>query len=165
MNDMYIRPTELSELDTVMKIYERAQQFMVESGNPTQWEKGHPSRDMIEKDISLGRSFVCLKDEKIECVFMYEEGEDPTYSYIEDGEWPNAFAYGVLHRIASAGNVKGIASFCLSWCYEKCKNLRADTHRDNKVMQRVLQKNGFKRCGIIYIADGSPRIAYQKTEK
>ena len=159
---MYIRKANMSELDALMKIYERAQTFMVESGNPNQWKKGHPRRDMIEQDISLGRSFVCVVDEKIECVFMYEEGEDPTYAYIEDGEWPNTRPYGVLHRIASAGNVKGIASFCLAWCYEKCKNLRADTHNDNKVMQRVLEKNGFVRCGIIYIADGTPRIAYQK---
>lgn len=161
---MYVRKTEQSELDTVMKIYERAQRFMVESGNPDQWKKGHPSRDMIEEDISFGRSFVCLENGKIECVFMYEYGDDPTYAYIEDGEWPNDAPYGVLHRIASAGNVKGIASFCLQWCYLQCKNLRADTHKDNKVMQRVLSKNGFSRCGIIYIADGSQRIAYQKTE-
>ena len=163
--ELSVCKASIADLNRITEIYACARAFMAANGNPTQWKKGHPSRDMIEKDISLGRSFVCLKDEKIECVFMYEEGEDPTYSYIEDGEWPNDFAYGVLHRIASAGNVKGIASFCLSWCYEKCKNLRADTHRDNKVMQRVLQKNGFKRCGIIYIADGSPRIAYQKTEK
>ena len=162
---MYIRRAEMSELDELMKIYERAQAFMVESGNPNQWKKGHPRRDMIEEDITLQRSFVCVENEKIECVFMYEEGEDPTYSYIEDGEWPNDRPYGVLHRIASAGNVRGIASFCLDWCYERCHNLRADTHRDNKVMQRVLEKNGFSRCGIIYIADGTPRIAYQKFEK
>lgn len=154
----------MSELDELMKIYERAQAFMIESGNPNQWKKGHPRRDMIEEDINLGRLFVCVKGEKAECVFMYEEGDDPTYSYIEDGEWPNDRPYGVLHRIASAGNVKGIASVCLDWCYEKCRNLRADTHEDNKVMQRVLEKNGFLRCGIIYIADGTPRIAYQKCE-
>lgn len=154
----------MSELDELMKIYERAQAFMVESGNPNQWKKGHPRRDMIEEDINLGRLFVCVEGEKTECVFMYEEGDDPTYSYIEDGEWPNDRPYGVLHRIASAGNVKGIASVCLDWCYERCRNLRADTHEDNKVMQRVLEKNGFLRCGIIYIADGTPRIAYQKCE-
>ena len=29
-------------------------------------------------------------------------------------------------------------------------------------MQHVLESNGFTRCGIIHVADGSPRIAYQK---
>ncbi len=30
------------------------------------------------------------------------------------------------------------------------------------VMQKVFEKNGFKRCGIIYVEDGTPRIAYQR---
>ena len=44
----------------------------------------------------------------------------------------------------------------------KQKSLRADTHADNKIMQHLLEKNGFTRCGIIHVADGTPRIAYQK---
>lgn len=26
----------------------------------------------------------------------------------------------------------------------------------------VISKNGFKRCGIIYVADGTPRIAFER---
>lgn len=29
-------------------------------------------------------------------------------------------------------------------------------------MQHLLEKYGFVRCGIIYLPDGAPRIAYQK---
>jgi hypothetical protein len=29
-------------------------------------------------------------------------------------------------------------------------------------MQRSLEKNGFARCGIIHLASGDERIAYQK---
>ena len=39
--------------------------------------------------------------------------------------------------------------------------MRGDTHEDNLPMQRVLEKNGFQRCGTIFVEDGSPRIAYQ----
>ena len=28
-------------------------------------------------------------------------------------------------------------------------------------MQKQIEKNGFKKCGTIYVRDGSPRIAYQ----
>ena len=31
-------------------------------------------------------------------------------------------------------------------------------------MQHILEKNGFVSCGTIYVADGSPRIAYQKVQ-
>lgn len=87
---------------------------------------------------------------------------DPTYMRIYDGDWINDSCYGVVHRITSTGNVKGAASFCLNWALEQCGNIRIDTHRDNIVMQHLLDKNGFKYCGIVYVEDGTERIAYQK---
>ena len=45
---------------------------------------------------------------------------------------------------------------------EHCQSLRADTHADNKIMQHLLEKNGFARRGIIHVEDGTPRVAYQK---
>lgn len=159
---MYVRKTERADINTVMQIYERARRYMIETGNPTQWREGYPPREMIEDDVERGISFVCVSEDGIEGVFVYFEGEDPTYLNIENGAWQNDLPYAVMHRMASAGRRKGIATFCLDWCFSKCHNLRVDTHKDNKTMQRVFEKNGFARCGIIYVADGTPRIAYHK---
>ena len=52
---------------------------------------------------------------------------------------------------------------CLEWCSSHCPNLRVDTHRDNKVLQNILLKNGFTYCGIIYVKNGTERLAYQRT--
>ena len=41
-------------------------------------------------------------------------------------------------------------------------SIRIDTHEDNKPMRRFLEKCGFKFCGIIYLEDGSKRLAYEK---
>lgn len=60
------------------------------------------------------------------------------------------------------GTIRGAASFCLNWAFNKCGNLKIDTHRDNIVMQHLLDKNGFKYCGVVYLENGSERIAYQK---
>ena len=72
-----------------------------------------------------------------------------------------------IHRIASSGRFPGAASFCIRWCYEQCRRaqagLRGDTHEKNLPMQRVFQKNGFLRCGLIRVEDGTERIAFQKT--
>lgn len=65
-------------------------------------------------------------------------------------------------RLASAGKHKGVGKAVLDWSMEHCQSLRADTHADNKIMQHLLEKNGFTRCGVIHVADGSPRFAYQK---
>jgi len=98
-------------------------------------------------------------------VFYFKVEEDPTYAKIYEGEWLNDKPYGVVHRIASNGMQKGVASYCLQWCLEQCHNIRVDTHRDNLVMQEILRRNGYQRCGIIYVANGTERIAFQKTLK
>ena len=54
---------------------------------------------------------------------------------------------------------------CKAFALSHVSELRADTHEDNKIMQAVLERNGFEKCGIIYIEDGSPRIAYQFSRK
>ena len=57
---------------------------------------------------------------------------------------------------------KGVASACLQWCYRQIPNLRADTHRDNHILQYILKKYGFQYCGIIYLLNGDERLAFQK---
>ena len=52
----------------------------------------------------------------------------------------------------------------MDFCGEKCPHLRADTHEDNKIMQKVILKNGFQETGIIYVEDGTPRIAFEKVK-
>ena len=107
--------------------------------------------------------YVAEENGQIEAVFAFILGADPTYAAIEDGQWlDDTLPYGTVHRLASAGKHKGVASAVLDWSMEHCQSLRADTHADNKIMQHLLEKNGFTRCGVIHVADGSPRFAYQK---
>ena len=107
--------------------------------------------------------YVAEENGQIEAVFAFILGADPTYAAIEDGQWlDDTLPYGTVHRLASAGKHKGVGKAVLDWSMEHCQSLRADTHADNKIMQHLLEKNGFTRCGIIHVADGSPRFAYQK---
>lgn len=152
-----------SDLDQIMQIYARARAAMKDTGNPTQWGNSYPPQSLLENDIDTNRLFVYVVNGHLEAVFYFFLGEDPTYAVIEDGAWlDDTLPYGTLHRIASAGTRKGVAADVLSWCSERCESLRVDTHADNKIMQHVLEKNGFTRCGTIHVEDGSPRIAYQK---
>ncbi len=161
---MEIRKTKPEELDIVMEIYAYARKFMAETGNPNQWGNAKPKREWLEQDIAEGNSYVCIENGMIAAVFFYKYGKDPTYAKIYEGEWINDRSYGVVHRIASAGIVKGAGSYCLRWAFEQCGNLKIDTHHDNVVMQNTLQKNGFSYCGIIYLEDGEQRMAYQKAD-
>lgn len=152
-----------SDLDEILKIYERARAFMAQNGNPGQWGSQNPPKELLEEDIDSNCLFLYVHNGRIEAVFAFILGEDPTYGAIEDGAWlDDTLPYGTVHRLASAGTYPGVASKVLAWCAERCDSLRADTHADNRIMQHLLEKNGFTRCGIIHLADGAPRIAYQK---
>ena len=164
---MMIRRAAIQDLEQIMQIYARAVQYMHASGNPNQWVEGYPSRALIEEDIARGVSYVVDRDGVIEAVFSYIEGEDPTYRQIEQGMWRTNGSYGTVHRMASAGRLRGVAGICFSWCAEQaklhgCSSLRADTHQDNRIMQHLLQKNGFVYCGVIHLANGAPRMAFER---
>lgn len=159
---MKIRQAKPEELSEIMEIYDTARGFMREHGNPTQWDSGYPSRKLVEEDCREGHLYVCEEGGTLAGVFMFAMDPDPTYARIYEGQWLNDAAYGTMHRMASAGKVKGVSACCLDWCFEQCGNVRGDTHEDNYVMQRVFEKNGFQKCGIIYVEDGTPRIAYQR---
>lgn len=150
------------DLPQIMQIYESARCFMRKNGNMTQWQGGFPPAELLLSDIEIGQLYVIKQKNEIIGVFALIFGEDPTYSYIEDGAWLSEEEYAVLHRVASDGMRKGILKTAVSFSFEKIPHLRIDTHQDNLPMQRAIQKNGFQRCGIIYLADGSPRIAFEK---
>lgn len=162
---MEIRRTLISDLDKVMIIYENARKFMRENGNPDQWGHNYPDEEVIKSDIAEGKSYVCVDNNEIVAVFYFDIGIDPTYINIYEGAWLNDDPYGVIHRIASALRKKGIASYCLDWCFRQCSNIRIDTHRKNLSMRNLLDKHGFTKCGIIYVKDGTERLAYQKVIK
>ena len=160
-----IRKARKEELDVIMNIYAAARKFMAENGNPDQWADGYPQRELIQEDLNKEQLYVYETEEGIGGVFVFFLGEEPNYNRILDGKWQNDKPYGTLHRIAAARYGQGIASKCLEWCYEQCKNMRGDTHEKNKSMQRLFEKNGFVRRGIVFVEDGTKRIAYQKCEE
>ena len=136
-----------------------ARHFMAQTGNPNQWGTTHPPRQQLEQDIRQGDLLVVEDDQGIHGVFFFSLGEEPTYGQIYDGRWHAQRPYGTIHRIASDGSGV-ILGTAVAYGKARSDYLRIDTHEDNHVMQQALQKQGFRRCGIIHIADGSPRIAY-----
>lgn len=158
---MEIRKATLKDLSRILEIYAYARDFMAETGNPTQWGDGYPKKELLIDDIDSDQLYVMEENAQVHGVFVFVIGDDPTYEIIEEGAWFDDSPYGTIHRIAGDGQVKGILQLCVDFCRKKIDTLRIDTHHDNIIMQRAIEKNGFQRCGIIYSVDGSPRIAYQ----
>lgn len=151
----------------MMALYEHARRFMAEHGNPNQWGPTRwPPEDLLRRDIAQGNSYLCVQGDRIVGTFFFAMGPDiePTYRRIEDGAWRDPSPYGVVHRLAGDGSVRGTGAFCLDWAYRQCGHLRVDTHGDNRVLQSLLGKLGFVHCGTIYVEeDPYPRLAYEKS--
>ena len=155
-----VRRATPTDLDAVMAVIDAARAIMRATGNLTQWPVGYPSRTMIEHDIASGNFYIiCDANGTAQGCFAFISGPDPTYARIE-GAWLNDKPYGVIHRLASKGEERGVADACLDFCLAQTDVIRIDTHADNRPMLRWLKKRGFIHCGVIHIADGSPREAF-----
>lgn len=159
---MKIKKADMNDLKEILNIYSYARRYMKEHKNPTQWGDDRPSESVIKNDITNGNSFVVIDNDVISGVFSFIIGEDETYKKIYDGKWLNDKVYGTVHRLAGNGKSKGIFDFSMGYCEKLIDNIRIDTHKNNKIMQYLLSKRGYKKCGIIYVEDGSERLAYQK---
>ena len=162
MNRM-IRKAQPTDLAEIMEVMEAAKKIMRQSGNMFQWVEGYPSEAVIMSDIEKDGGFVVEDDGRIVGYLAFLPSPEPTYATIYEGKWlDDEQTYHVIHRIASSPDTHGIFSSIMEFCFSLDANIRIDTHRDNTIMQHNITKHGFTYCGIIYLASGDERLAYQK---
>ncbi len=164
-----IRLATYDDITAIMPVIDAARNMMHASGNIHQWINGYPSDDAIKADIDRNGGFVIDEDGCIVAYFAFLPAPEPTYAKIypdadgSHGAWLNEQPYYVIHRLASLPQTHGIFAKVIDWAFERTDTLRIDTHRDNYIMQHNLLKHDFRYCGIIYLANGDERLAYQKT--
>ena len=162
---MMIREARPSDISAIMQVMEAAKKIMRLSGNMHQWGEGYPSEAVILSDIEKNGGFVVEDDNKVIAYFAFLPSPEPTYNRIYGGRWlDDVQPYHVIHRIASYPNVHGIFKSIMDFCFSRDANIRIDTHKDNTIMQHNIEKHGFTYCGIIYLASGDERLAYQRID-
>ncbi len=187
---MTIRHATEADLDAMMAMVAHSRSLMRASGNMEQWT-GYPTAEDLREDIGRGVSFVVGEgcDSNEECGMMNEElrgdannssfniqhstlrlsatfalvpGVEPTYGYIDHGRWiDERTPYATLHRMAKAPGAKGVSGVVFAYAKQHYPYLRVDTHADNGPMRHILEKEGFVESGVVYMDDGSPRVAYE----
>ncbi len=185
-----IRQATSADLTHIMPVIDAARYFMAHTGNHNQWTNGYPSRYNILADIDKGGGYVAetpcqdptrddggkthTEREKtthnntsaIVGYFAFLPSPEPTYDTIYNGRWlDDTLPYHVIHRIASLPCCHGIFNAIIQFCATHEPNLRIDTHRDNIIMQHCILSHGFTYCGIIHLASGSERLAYQRLQQ
>lgn len=161
--DRVIREAALRDMEAILEVFDAAREIMARSGNTSQWRNGYPSRESVLADMDRSGGFVVEDNGQVVAYFAFLPSPEPTYARIDGGEWlDDSLSYHVIHRMASFPDVHGIFSSILEFCFSREHNLRIDTHRDNHIMQHNILKHGFTYCGIIHLASGDERLAYQK---
>ena len=163
-----IRPATAADLPALRPVFEAAKGIMRADGNAEQWSApGFPPDDLLLRDIARGGGFVVESvipseaKESIVAYFALLPSPEPTYDVI-DGAWLTDGPYGVIHRMASYPEVHGIFSAVIDYGASHYEHLRIDTHRDNRIMQHLIEMHGFTYCGIIWLEDGTERLAYER---
>lgn len=150
------------DLPALAEIYRKARGIMAANGNPTQWGTTHPALELLRQDIAQGILWVVCAGQRPCGAFALVPGEDPTYAVIEDGAWRSDAPYAAIHRLGSDGSSRGVFRAAVDFAAARYPHLRIDTHADNTIMQRLIPRAGFVYCGIIYVEDGTPRLAYER---
>ena len=157
-----IRRATYDDVPVLMDVFRKARGIMRSSGNMNQWNDGYPSEAVVRKDIDNGHCVVLCEEGEVVATMAFSPGPDPTYAEIYDGGWLSDEPYHVIHRIAVAEPGHNAAKALLDWGFGQAGSIRIDTHKDNVIMHHVLSKYGFTHCGMILLANGDPREAYQK---
>lgn len=165
---MKLRKSKKDDLKYIIEIINEAKEFLKES-KIDQWQQGYPNEEVILRDIENQHSYVLEDDNKIIGTVALSFDKEETYDLIYDGKWISNNEYAVIHRIAASKkcNIKGIGTEIIKNIEKICidkgiENIKIDTHEKNLVMQKLLEKNNFKYCGVIYLEDKAKRIAFEK---
>ncbi len=168
---MKIRKATCGDMDRILCITAHARQYFRENGIP-QWQGDYPGEGDFSRDIELGRLYVADENGEAVGFYCYDNGGDENYNEIFEGSFSSNEPYAAIHRIAVDERLKGkgvagkMVNHALSIALsEGFSYVRGDTHRLNISMQKMLTKNGFRKCGIIYL-DGikspeSERFAFE----
>lgn len=161
-----VRYSNLNDVDSILELFQQAKDYL-KNRKIDQWQNGYPNRNVILEDIKDNDSYV-LEEKRVIGTMCFHLGMDEDYNYIE-GSWNSDQPYGVIHRLVIDESLKGQrkADELLQFAINKAKSkgilsLRVDTHPMNLSMQRFLERNGFEKCGIIYIHHTDLRFAYEK---
>ena len=152
-----------ADVDRIMQVLDAAKQVMRNAGNENQWINGYPTVEAVISDIERQGGMVVEDDGVVVAYFAFLPSPEPTYAAIYEGQWiDDTLPYHVVHRMGGVPTARGIFASAMDYCFEHDPNIRVDTHRDNKIMQHLFTKHGFRYCGIIYLLNGDERLAYQK---
>ena len=170
-----IRSASITDIDSILAIVEDAR-ALARKLNSKQWlsQDGYPNYQTFYQDILSKALFVAIDKNFVVGVIYISNKLEPTYQKIEAGSWLTSnLNYGVIHRLAVKASYygQGVSTTLMKFAQDHLKSLnvksiRIDTAKQNQPMLRLIEKMGYKYCGIIklgkYSGEEDQRLAFEK---
>ncbi|MBR5340593.1 MAG: GNAT family N-acetyltransferase [Erysipelotrichaceae bacterium] len=167
------RPSIMEDVPVIMEGVAYAKETL-KKWNVRQWQGSYPEREDVENDVVLKRGYTVTCDGEVAGYFVATITEEPIFNAIYDGNWSDDQPYCTLHRslVTEKFRHSGIADYMMK-CVEEyavsnnVSYIRSDTHADNKPMNDLFVRSGYKYCGkVMYPEDfrdiDRARICYEK---
>ena len=158
---MIMRLADKSEIESSYQCIEDARAFHKTLGFE-QWHSDYPTQQTILDDITQNTGYVFVNNDEVVGYCCIMIGDEPAYNGIE-GAWKTEKPYAVVHRMAFSSKARGgglsrdafrlIKDFCMTHHVDA---ICVDTQEENKLMQHILNREGFAYCGVIQF-DGGPK--------
>jgi RimJ/RimL family protein N-acetyltransferase len=166
---MRVRPAKENDFEDIMSCVKRVKKEYFEAKGIPQWQGDYPGEKIFLEDFRAGRLFVMYMGECLIGFASIGFEADPCYEKVENGAWKKDCNYAVVHRFAINPDWQGMGmgETLMNLADKLCEmknigDIRADTHEQNEAMQKLLEKCGFEKIGVIHLEDGAPRLAYEK---
>ena len=163
---MIFRPAMPEDVPAIMTLVEAAVRRLGAMG-VDQWQDGYPNRGRIDQDVAEGIGYVIEGADRVVAYGAVILTGEEAYRAIDGGWLTEEENYVVVHRMCVADAVVGqgfgrrFMEAVEQLSRGRVRSFRVDTHADNRVMQSLLPRLGFTRCGTIRI-DGRPFEAFEK---
>ncbi|WP_379945507.1 GNAT family N-acetyltransferase [Enterococcus devriesei] len=158
-------PADIPEIN---QIIQAAKEYLKQQGSP-QWQNGRePHEAVIRQDISKAASYVLTMNEEIVGTVALIADKDPVYEAIE-GQWLHKGPYVALHHVAVSQKYRGggLGKAVLQAAIHQAQvlgyeDIRIDTYPANQPMLGLIEKLGFKYCGMVHFPfEHGERKAFQ----
>lgn len=162
---MELREATFEDIDDVLRIFSEARMAQRIAGF-RQWEDDYPSIDLLESDIRDSIGYI-LDDDGKNAGYIAIAGHDVEYNRHPE-LWDISQSYSGFHRVALSDAYRGrkISSILFELAEKRAAQtgslfVRIDTGLENRPMQHILTKRGYRNLGYCKFIWGE-RLAYEK---
>lgn len=164
---MKLRPAGLEDVEAVMRVMDAGRRAQRIQGF-VQWADGYPDAAVIRADILSGAGRLLVAEDGDIAGYAALVEFDAGYDSLGDDVWHYGGGFAVVHRmaVADAYRGKGLSDIFFGLLEAEAAGtgvgaLRVDTGVENRVMQHILSRRGYRDAGVQAFPWGE-RIAYEK---